>query len=812
METNTQLALAAKILTYTGTHLFLTGKAGTGKTTFLKNLRAHSPKRMVVLAPTGVAAINAGGLTIHSFFQLGFAPFVPGTPLSKELFRFSKEKINIIRSMDLLVIDEISMVRADLLDAVDAVLRFVRKKEVPFGGVQLLMIGDLLQLAPVVKENEWNLLSAYYPSLFFFHSNALKQTSYRCVELKEIYRQSDEKFIHILNRVRENKITGELLEELNKRYDPAFSLKNREGYILLTTHNAQAQKINKERLDGISEPSFTFDAIVTGNFPEYIFPTEAKLELKKGAQVMFVKNDNSGQQRYFNGKIGIITHVDAHKIEVRSEKDSAPIVVEKARWTNMKYAIDPISKELKEEEEGAFEQYPLKTAWAITVHKSQGLTFEKAIVDVNASFAHGQVYVALSRCRTLDGLVLSSPVSLQAIKQDNEVNAFTENLASREPDEKEYVNLRKQYYVEMLFEQFSFTDLSALFERMLRLTDEYFGNLYPELVAAYKQRREWIAKEIMHVSNQFNQQLRQLIGQVEDPETDQLLQERIKKAAGYFYDKTTTCFKEIADKTVLETDNKEIRKKVNNTYPLFVTAIEMKLQTLHASKTNFSIPDYLEIKAKSSITDVPTKQSKQAKITGAAVSKDILHPELYEQLRSWRNQLAQEHLVPAYTILSQVALLGITNLLPVTSEQLLQVSGVGKMTLSRYGKQLLEMVEQCIRQYAYQPPKQTILPQETKKEPKIKTGEQTFLLFKQGKSLSEIAEERNLAVSTIEGHLLPYLQNGEIEINRLVDSEKQEKIAAAFSANPQATLSEIKAIVGEEYSWAELRFVKATLA
>jgi len=372
MHPNPQLHLANNLLKYTGTNLFLTGKAGTGKTTFLHSIRENSPKRMIVVAPTGVAAINAKGVTIHSFFQLSFAPFVPNTRPAKEFFRFSKEKINIIRSLDLLVIDEISMVRADLLDAVDFVLRQFRRNEQPFGGVQLLMIGDLEQLAPVVKDEEWSLLSSYYKTPFFFDSQALKKTNYVCVELKTVYRQSDEKFINMLNRIRENKIDSDLLQELNKRYDPNFDPDNEDGYITLTTHNAQAQRINSEKLAKIKDKSYIFEATVTGNFPEYSFPTDEKLELKKGSQVMFVKNDVGSEKRYYNGKIAVITDIEEDRIEVQGKEDAYPIVVERAEWVNMKYSIDPNTKELREEEEGVFEQYPLKTAWAVTIHKSQG--------------------------------------------------------------------------------------------------------------------------------------------------------------------------------------------------------------------------------------------------------------------------------------------------------------------------------------------------------------------------------------------------------------------------------------------------------
>ena len=705
METNPQLELAHNLLKYTGTHLFLTGKAGTGKTTFLHHLREHSPKRMIVVAPTGVAAINAKGVTIHSFFQLSFAPFVPGTKPANEFFRFSKLKINIIKSIDLLVIDEISMVRADLLDAVDYVLRHFRRNEQPFGGVQLLMIGDLEQLAPVVKDDEWSLLKDYYTSPFFFDSQALKKTSYLCVELKTVYRQSDDTFIAMLNRIRENKIDHALLQELNKRYQPNFNPDNEDGYIVLTTHNVSAQRINNEKLAKIKDKSYVYTAKVTGNFPEYSFPTDEKLELKKGAQVMFVKNDLSSEKRYYNGKIAVITHINDNRIEVQSQDDSTPIVVEKAVWSNMKYTIDENTKELLEKEDGAFEQYPLKTAWAITVHKSQGLTFEKAIIDANASFTHGQVYVALSRCKTLDGLVLSSPINTHSVIRSGDIDAFVRHAEEKEPNDQQFQSLRKDYFTKMLFEQFSYSELQSRFNTMRWLLDEHFRNLYPELINQYKERENSFKNEILNVSEQFQTQLQRLLTNTEIPEEDTFLQERIKKAAAYFIEKTDFIFKELLDKTTVETDNKEIQKRINDAMEALQTAIRQKQKTLEHCLTRFTVPDYLSAKSKAAIEEETSKQKKKEKAPKdsagkISVSKDILHPELYEELRSWRIMLAQEQDVPAYVILSQMALLGITNTLPQTSEQLLQIQGVGKVTLSRYGEELLQIVQEYLSNHS----------------------------------------------------------------------------------------------------------------
>jgi len=424
-KANPELQLAEEFVRDTDCNIYLTGKAGTGKTTFLHNLKKNSPKRMIVTAPTGVAAINAGGVTLHSFFQMPFGPFVPGSETTMR-HRFNREKINIIKSLDLLVIDEISMVRADLLDGVESVLRRYRRSQLPFGGVQLLLIGDLHQLPPVVKETDRQILNRYYDSPYFFSSNRLRQTELIAIELQHIYRQADNRFIELLNRVRDNNLDQATLNDLNNRYIKDFSVAGHEddGYITLCSHNNSADAINAGRLQALTRKVHRFDAEIEGEFPEQSFPTALTLELKPEAQVMFVRNDSSPEKRFFNGKIGRITRISEKKIWIKCPDDDEEIVVEPATWENIEYSLDPESLEITENKIGAFIQYPLRLAWAITIHKSQGLTFDRAIIDAQAAFAHGQVYVALSRCRTLKGMVLSSPISPRAIKTDGTVLRF----------------------------------------------------------------------------------------------------------------------------------------------------------------------------------------------------------------------------------------------------------------------------------------------------------------------------------------------------------------------------------------------------
>ncbi len=429
---NFELDVARFIVEKTDMSLFLTGKAGTGKTTFLREVVRYTKKKCIVLAPTGIAAVNAGAMTIHSFFQFGLGPFVQGVIEPKSDFRINKSKLELIRHLQLLIIDEVSMVRADLMDHIDVELRRIRRNSKPFGGVQLLMIGDLQQLPPIAHGGEDELLRQYYKTLYFFSSAALKSMKYSCIELKNVYRQTDRHFIDILNHARDCTLTSQDISDLNARYIPGFSPKPEDGYIRLMTHNRQVDYVNETELEKLDSKPYTFEAAVTGTFPEESYPTANSLTLKKGAQVMFIKNDP--ERRFINGTLGEVKSIDKNSIAVRLTESGTVIDVEPMEWQNVRYQFDEESKEISSKQIGRFKQYPLKAAWAITVHKSQGLTFDKAIIDVHAAFSPGQAYVALSRCRTLDGLVLSSPVSASVFMRDNAVDAYM-NYISRPVEE-----------------------------------------------------------------------------------------------------------------------------------------------------------------------------------------------------------------------------------------------------------------------------------------------------------------------------------------------------------------------------------------
>lgn len=697
METNPQLELAFNYLEYTGTSVFLTGKAGTGKTTFLRELKRRSPKRMIVVAPTGVAAINAGGVTIHSFFQLPFGPYLPGKSGEEQkgenryAHKFSREKINIIRSMDLLVIDEISMVRADLLDAVNDMLCRYRDRSRPFGGVQLLMIGDLQQLAPVVREEEWALLKDIYPSPFFFCSQALREVPYVGIELKKVYRQADEKFISLLNRIRDNRADAATLAALNKRYIPGFNPDDTEGYITLTTHNYQAQRINERKLAELDGRAYSYDAEVKDDFPDYAFPTDEHLVLKKGAQVMFVKNDSSAEKRYYNGKIGRITAISADNIIVRCPGEEVAISVTREEWTNTKYSIDPETREITETIAGTYRQYPLKTAWAITIHKSQGLTFEKAIVDAHAAFTHGQVYVALSRCKSLEGLVLGAPLRGEVLISDQTVQQFTEGVAQQEPGQKQLEEARREYFLVLLKELFNFQPVMRRLQYASRLFNEHLWKLYPELTERFRMVRESCYTELVAVGERFQKQLERMVLECSDYESDGQIAGRISKGVDYFVEKVSVSVVALLAEAHPEIDNKEVRKSVEEALERLQSEVDLKTDTLQAVVQGFSVKKYLQAKALS-LTEKPKSRQKK-KAEKADTGSDILHPKLYQALRLWRKEEAGRLNLPVYTVLHQKALLGVANLLPSDKKELLAIPGIGKKVIERYGAQLLEIVD-----------------------------------------------------------------------------------------------------------------------
>jgi ATP-dependent exoDNAse (exonuclease V) alpha subunit len=469
---NSVFQKAVAFVTNTEENLFLTGKAGTGKTTFLKYIRYNCGKECAVVAPTGVAAINAGGETIHSFLQLPLGPFVPGNgggfgrmadgaqdkhSLLANL-RLRETKLKLLRRLELLIIDEVSMVRADVMDAIDLVLRHVRNNyAAPFGGVQMVFIGDAFQLPPVVKEEDWQILGQFYQGAYFFHSQVLRQYPPVYIELKKIYRQKEQSFIDILNRVRNGDVTQSDIAALNERYSEAPP--SEDGFIVLCTHNHIADEINHRELNAIDSFKHTFEGKITGDINPKNLPAEQMLELKKGAQVMFIKNDLQTPRRYYNGRIGTVSGINADGIWVSFSDGGDKVQVAQETWKTVRYSLDTQAGKIVEDELGSFTQFPLRLAWAVTVHKSQGLTLQKAVLDINRSFAPGQVYVALSRCTTMNGIVLRGKLHIDNVKVDARVIEFSANESEEDELEQILKEGERKAMATRLQRVFSFAEL-----------------------------------------------------------------------------------------------------------------------------------------------------------------------------------------------------------------------------------------------------------------------------------------------------------------------------------------------------------------
>ena len=611
---NEDLRRAWDFVEHTGRSIFLTGKAGTGKTTFLRTVVEKSKKRSIVVAPTGVAAINAGGMTIHSFFQLPFTPFVPNARI-KSKFDFGKEKRRIIASLDLLIIDEISMVRSDLLDAIDSVLRRFRDRYQPFGGVQLLMIGDLQQLTPVVTPEDEAMLKPYYDTPYFFGSKALQQIEYVTIQLEKVYRQEDDTFLNVLNHIREAKPTADDISILNSHCHPAFIPKPGEGYIRLTTHNRLADNYNESELAKLPTRSYSFQAKIEGCFPEYSYPTSDLLTLKEGAQVMFVKNDPTGNHRYYNGRIGEIVEISDSRVCVLCPGDTEAIEVEPLTWENAQYQLNPETREIETKVQGKFHQLPLRLAWAITIHKSQGLTFERAIIDANLSFAPGQVYVALSRCKSLDGMVLSSFIEPRAIIADERVDNY---ISHQEEEARKSIEqlpqLKEEYYRLLLLELFDFHSILYKEEHLLRLMTEFFYHSHTDITELHKRVLSRLSAEPMAIAEKWLQKIRQT--PTEQLHQDEFL-ERVKRSAAYFEESIRDTFgKALELAATIQSNNKQAMSRFADSLAETRQAVISRRYLLaRISEQGFSIGTYLHEKQYSMLDAIDEKaiQKERAK-------------------------------------------------------------------------------------------------------------------------------------------------------------------------------------------------------
>ncbi|MBR4506239.1 MAG: AAA family ATPase [Bacteroidales bacterium] len=700
---NERIELARRYVEETGVSLFLTGKAGTGKTTFLREVDANCKKRHVVVAPTGVAAVNAGGVTIHSFFQLPFSPYLPDIKelvteyqMPEEQRRMNKTKLDIIRSLELLIIDEVSMVRADLLDAIDMTLRRYRRSSRPFGGVQLLMIGDVHQLPPVVAEGERAFVERVYPSPFFFNSKALQRLSYVTIELTQVYRQQDEDFVTLLNRVRNNQLDADTLAALNRRVDNrAIGQTNAVGSadglpqaVVLTTHNRQADAINNGHMAALVGESRKFEARVEGTYPESMMAVDRLMELKVGERVMFVKNDSTGAQRYYNGKLGTVDgfvtdEKGGSAIGVNTD-DGEYVEVGLERWDNMTYVVGR-DNEIKQETIGSFYQFPLRPAWAVTIHKAQGLTFDRVEVNAADAFAYGQVYVALSRCRSLEGLTLTTPLTQSVAFADREVEEFIDRQPTFEQAAAAAQQYEAQYYMEQLTDLYS---MEALAVDTGRVADVYarLRAIYPQYEEKMRAMRQTM-EDLASVGERFRNQLMHLSAEQHA--------DRIAKASAYFSEQLSAFQAALSVLLEVEVDNKENARLLKEAGDALKERLGEKLACMRAVRDNgFSVRTVQKAKVDTLLgPTTKTKRGKPAKREGSAPKlDDDDRNALVQMLRQWRKEKSEESGLPIFMVLQQKSLMGIVTTLPQSERELLAVEGVGKGKVALYGKEILGIV------------------------------------------------------------------------------------------------------------------------
>ncbi len=720
-------AMATRYVYYTAQHVFITGKAGTGKTTLLRRFKQECTKKMAIVSPTGVAAIHAGGVTIHSFFQFPPGAFIPTMDhfweaesnrfithqgLLKNI-RLTKTKRDILQELELLIVDEVSMLRADMLDAMDVILRWVRgKRDVPFGGVQMVYFGDLYQLPPVVNEDEWMVLKNYYQTPYFFSAQVIHQVPPLYIELDTIYRQTDERFIDVLNCIRNNDITDDEINFLNRRYDPYFQPSPDDPYIILTTHNYKADKINQKSLDSLESKEYVFEGEITDEFNEKVLPVEKILRLKKGAQVMFIRNDSGEHRRYYNGKLGIVTDISSEHICVTCPGEEDMIEVNKEVWNNIRYVYNPEKDVLEEEILGTYSQYPIRLAWAITIHKSQGLTFEKAIIDSEDSFSPGQVYVALSRLTSLNGLILSTPVHRDAIKTDKRI-ALVKNHIIIPEDEPAFYREQKHLFLRQY--------IAGCFhwQSTLRKVDEHIGQKKLELLQEEPDAADVFrllyqkGNELQRVGNAFVRQLEQLMN-VDNRESWEKTAERLTAAFAYFNNELRLMLDKIEQLLDALKKKKRTKKKIRDLQSLKQVYIHQLEKIGRAEKIAWSI-----------VNDEDLKQAFQYRY----------HDDRNQQQDKTKTKTG--HLSP--------------------------------------------------------------------KKEKGNTYQITFDLFRQGKTIAQIAQERNLATSTIEGHLAQLVKQDRILAEELISPEKLHHIIKIAFELQTSQLTPLKEALGKEYTFGEIK-------
>ena len=741
-----------QFINQTNRSVFLTGKAGTGKTTLLREIIQTTHKNCVVVAPTGIAALNAGGVTIHSMFQLPFGGFLPdnSTPHFTENskfesratlrrhFRMSGLKKSVIHNMELLIIDEVSMLRSDLLDAMDFMMQSVRKKNRPFGGVQVLFIGDLLQLPPIIRDEEWNTLRNYYKGKFFFHSHVVSNNPPLYIELSKIFRQTDDRFISVLNNLRNNTITQSDIQTLNEFVKPNFDLKSNKGYITLTTHNSKADTINSQAIIDLEGNSRIYKADIVDDFPEKIYPLENRLELKIGAQIMFIKNDLSPDKKFFNGKMGFIKSLADKEILVHFPEENSTIEIEKYEWQNIRYSVNEDTKEIEEEILGTFTHYPIKLAWAITVHKSQGLTFDKAALDVSQVFLPGQAYVALSRLRSLEGLILLSPLRMNGISNDQDVMDYSLNKASEDFLESALILETKDFIHNYLINSFDWAELAQEWR------NHKFSYLDSDKSIKSKHSN-WASTQLefcdalLDPSRKFILQLNKLFtSEIIDY---QHINDRIQAAFSYFFEKLDRLEYEILYKIEEIKRVKQVKQFYDELLVLEDLQTKAVLRLMKAKRLVESIVDQKPI-------------SKETLISNEIKNYKIKKIEIIIEDFKRNNQ----------------------NLISESED------------------------------VSYYKPKE-----KSEKQPKKPTTQITYELWIEKNSIEEIANLRKLTVGTIYSHFTKLIQDKAVSINDIMPEDKIEKLSKAFYGYKEESLNALKEQVGDAYTWEELRIFKASL-
>lgn len=750
-------AYTLQFINQTQKSIFLTGKAGTGKTTLLREIIATTHKNTVVVAPTGIAALNAGGVTIHSMFQLPFSAFLPTYEESSQFtetvkfenkeslrrhFKMNNVKRNVIRNMELLIIDEVSMLRADLLDAIDFMMQTVRRNTRAFGGVQVLFIGDLLQLPPVIRDEEWRTLRNYYKGKFFFHSHVIQQNPPLYIELSKIYRQSDDKFISVLNNLRNNQITPQDIQILNEYVKPDFDLKNNPGYITLTTHNAKADSMNEQAIGDLAGNEYSYQPFVVGDFPEKIFPVEENLKLKIGAQVMFVKNDLSFEKRYFNGKMGVIKSLSPEEIFVHFPEENKTIEVEKYEWKNIRYKVNELTKEIEEEVLGTFAHYPLKLAWAITVHKSQGLTFEKAALDVSQVFVPGQAYVALSRLTSLNGLILLSPLQMNGISNDQDVMDYALNKATEEVLKNSLHFETKNFIHNYLINSFNWTDLAQEWRNHRFSYNENAVNSEKAKHSAWAHKRLETIDSLVDPSQKFIQQLNKIFSK-ENVDL-YFVQERVVAAYDYFFKSMDKLVTDLLQKMA------EIQKfkKVKEFYEEL--ALLDDLQTKAVLRL---------MKAKLLIEIV---------VAGESICKEKLTSTTIKNYKTDKVSKIREEFNMSNT-------------------------------------DIFKLDEPTVRYTARK------LDKNEPKAIKKTTVEETHDLWLEKNSIQDIARIRKLTVQTVEMHLVKLIQAKKVDISDVLPYDKILALREAFEFYQEESLNGLKEKHGDEFTWDELKMFKASI-